>query len=128
MNVEKQHYLETADIETASDDYASRFSGEVGRFFLERQLAITLAILERYDAPTLLDVGGGHGQLAIPLARRDFQVTVTGSADSCAERLRKELPPHTGTRNHCRGCLPRRPGSDIMRGSSRRVCRMERFF
>ena len=30
---------ETADIETASDDYAGRFAGAVGTWFLERQAA-----------------------------------------------------------------------------------------
>lgn len=82
-------FLETADIETASDDYASRFEGEVGRFFLEIQKDITLAFLDGLEGAKILDVGGGHAQLAIPLIERGFDVTVTGSDDCCQNRLKR---------------------------------------
>lgn len=36
---------EAADIETSSDDYARRFSGGVGRWFLETQTRLTLKLL-----------------------------------------------------------------------------------
>jgi SAM-dependent methyltransferase len=36
---------------------------------------------------TVLDVGGGHAQLAGPLARTGWQVTVLGSNPACARRL-----------------------------------------
>lgn len=36
---------------------------------------------------SFLDVGGGHGQLAVPLAEDGFRGTVTGSAPECAKRL-----------------------------------------
>lgn len=42
-------------------------------------------------ARTVLDVGGGHGQLAGPMARAGHEVTVLGSAAVCARRLQKEL-------------------------------------
>lgn len=84
-------YLETADIETASDDYATRFSGEVGTYFLQVQYDITRACLGDETGATILDVGGGHAQLAIPLARDGFDVTVTGSDGSCRHRLDREL-------------------------------------
>ena len=35
----------------------------------------------------MLDVGGGHGQLAIPLCRAGYRVTVLGSDASCRRRL-----------------------------------------
>ena len=90
---ENGSFPETADIETASEDYATRFSGEVGSYFLDLQLAITLQLLNDYSATTLLDVGGGHGQLAVPLAQKGYQVTVTGSDDSCRQRLDARLSP-----------------------------------
>ncbi len=85
-------YLETADIETASDDYASRFSGEAGNFFLQQQTEITLSLLDDLPHASILDVGGGHAQLACPLVKKGFNVTVTGSDDICRERLDKQLP------------------------------------
>ncbi len=84
-------FPETADIETASDDYATRFSGKVGEFFLEMQLKKVVSLLEKYDNPALLDVGGGHGQLAVPLIKAGYDVTVTGSDDSCETQLKKQL-------------------------------------
>lgn len=81
------HLLETADIETASDDYASRFAGPVGDYFLAVQAQLTLALLRDFPGASVLDVGGGHAQLTRPLAENGYKVTVTGSADSCRARL-----------------------------------------
>lgn len=97
------NFLETADIETSSDDYASRFAGPVGEYFLKTQLEILLSVLQPDFAPgsTILDVGGGHGQLAIPLVQHGYRVTVTGSHDSCRQRLTKELAEGTYTYRTC---------------------------
>jgi len=38
-------------------------------------------------------VGGGHAQLARPLAASGFRITVTGSEAVCRERLDRSLPP-----------------------------------
>jgi methyltransferase family protein len=79
---------EDADIETSSDEYARRFSGSVGRWFLELQAQITLDLLRDLRAgATVLDVGGGHAQLTGPLLAAGFNVLVTGSDPSCATRL-----------------------------------------
>lgn len=78
---------ETADIETASDDYARRFSGPTGRWMLDVQERITLGLLAEQPKATVLDVGGGHGQLAFPLCRCGYDVTVLGSAESCRKRI-----------------------------------------
>ncbi len=83
------HLTETADIETASDDYASRFSGSVGEYFLDVQAQLTLELLQDMPGASVLDVGGGHAQLTTPLARNGYNVTVTGSADICRARLDK---------------------------------------
>ncbi len=80
------------DIETASEDYARRFSGEVGDYFLAVQSAIVLKLLEPVRNPTILDVGGGHAQLAVPLVNNGYSVTVTGSDPSCRRRLDERLP------------------------------------
>lgn len=79
---------EDADIETSSDDYARRFQGDVGRWFLETQTRVALKLLR--DLPTgasILDVGGGHGQIAPSLIEAGYEVTVVGSSPICAARL-----------------------------------------
>ncbi len=86
-------FLETADIETASDDYARRFAGPVGAYFLQTQLETVLELLpDLKPGASVLDVGGGHAQLAVPLAEKGCKVTVTGSDDSCRNRLARQLP------------------------------------
>jgi ubiquinone/menaquinone biosynthesis C-methylase UbiE len=82
-----QIFPETADIETSSDDYASRFSGPTGEWMLGVQERITLGFLKDKPGATILDVGGGHGQLAIPLCRDGYKVTVLGSSESCKKRI-----------------------------------------
>lgn len=87
-------FSETADIETASDDYALRFSGAAGRWMLREQLrcfwrvAKACGVTERAK---VLDVGGGHAQIANPLADVGYDVTVTGSAEVCAAKLDSQI-------------------------------------
>lgn len=80
---------EDADVETSSEGYARRFSGPVGAWFLEVQTRATLDLLHPWRAATLLDVGGGHGQVTGPLVEAGHDVTVYGSADVCRERVRE---------------------------------------
>jgi len=82
-----------ADIETSSDDYAKRFSGKVGEYFLSVQGKITLDLLKPWHKAKVLDVGGGHAQLAVPLVNNGFDVTIVGSDESCRTRLDKFLQP-----------------------------------
>jgi len=84
-------YPETADIETSSEDYARRFSGAAGKWMLKIQEDIVTGWLSQFQTATILDVGGGHGQLAIPLAAAGFPVTVLGSDASCNQRIQKEV-------------------------------------
>ena len=91
--IENLPFSETADIATASDDYACRFAGAVGDYFLSVQLDIVLDYLSSGHRSAILDVGGGHGQLAIPLIRRGFQLTITGSDPICRSRLDRALRP-----------------------------------
>lgn len=81
------------DVETASEGYARRFAGEVGRYFLDVQAETVLDLLAPWPQARVLEVGGGHAQLAGPLVERGFRVTVTGSEESCRERLDRALPP-----------------------------------
>jgi 2-polyprenyl-3-methyl-5-hydroxy-6-metoxy-1,4-benzoquinol methylase len=79
------------DVETASEDYARRFAGPVGAWFLQVQARIMLDLLARWPAARVLDFGGGHGQLAGALVEAGHDVTVFGSPGACAERLRPWL-------------------------------------
>jgi SAM-dependent methyltransferase len=81
-------FAETADVDTSSDDYARRFAGPVGEWFLERQASATRELLA--DMPpgaSVLDVGGGHAQLTPTLVAAGYDVLVVGSDASCASRL-----------------------------------------
>jgi SAM-dependent methyltransferase len=79
---------EDADIESSSEKYARRFDGPVGRWFVDFQARITLECLAGLPAgATILDVGGGHAQVAPPLVEAGYRVTVVGSDPSCGKRL-----------------------------------------
>ena len=76
------------DVETSSEDYARRFAGPVGAWLLEVQARLTLGLLAAYPGASVLDVGGGHGQLTAPLVEAGYDVTVLSSAETCVERIR----------------------------------------
>lgn len=93
--VDCERHSQRADIETSSDEYASRFAGPVGEYLLQVQEEVTLSLLEPWQGCQVLDVGGGHGQLAVPLVREGFRVTVAASDVACRERLDRALPPES---------------------------------
>jgi len=78
---------EPADIQTSSEEYAKRFAGKSGAWMLHVQTEAVLDLMGRDMRVSILDVGGGHGQLAHPLCERGAEVTVAGSAPECAKRL-----------------------------------------
>src|SRR6478672_8026708 len=79
---------EDADISTSSEDYARRFAGSAGRWFLETQTSMTLSLLSGLPSgASILDVGGGHAQITPPLIEAGFQVTVVASDPVCRARL-----------------------------------------
>lgn len=80
---------EDADVETSSDAYARRFAGRVGAFFLERQARAVLELLRPWPRASVLDVGGGHGQLTGALVAAGYAVTVLGSDPACEARVRE---------------------------------------
>lgn len=83
------HGSETADVDTASDDYAERFAGELGAWFLEVQASIILDLLSHLPRnATVIDVGGGHAQVTPALLDAGYGVVVVGSDPSSGMRLR----------------------------------------
>jgi len=87
-----ENFPETADIETASEAYARRFAGPVGAYFLAEQTRITGKLLAGMTNCSILDVGGGHCQLAPALVEWGHRVTITGSDDVCRSRPEQMLP------------------------------------
>jgi SAM-dependent methyltransferase len=84
--------VEDADIATSSEDYARRFTGAVGRWFVETQARITLSLLSTLPVgSSILDVGGGHAQITPPLLEGGYEVTVVGSDPACDVRLQPWL-------------------------------------
>lgn len=84
---------EEADVETSSAAYARRFAGGVGAWFLDVQAKATLELLAPWPGASVLDVGGGHGQLTGPLVEARYAVTVFGSRNDCGERVRAWTEP-----------------------------------
>ena len=80
---------EDADVVTSSDAYSRRFAGGVGRFFLERQAEAVLDLLRPWPGASVLDVGGGHGQVTGPLLDAGYAVSVLGSSPACEARVRE---------------------------------------
>jgi len=80
---------ETPDIETSSDSYAQRFSGAAGYYLLSIQQATIADALSAPFGSTVLDVGGGHGQLVPDLLKSGHDVTLTGSSNDCYKRVRE---------------------------------------
>ena len=84
-------YPETCDIHSSTDEYAARFKGSVGAWMLSVQERIFLKFLGETGAKTVLDVGGGHGQLAVPMCRDGYDVTVLGSSPEGAHRIQQVI-------------------------------------
>ncbi len=80
---------EDADVETSSDAYARRFAGPVGSYFLEVQAEATLDLLRPWPGASVVDVGGGHGQVTGPLVEAGYRVTVLGSEPTCEHRVKE---------------------------------------
>lgn len=80
------------DVVTSTANYAKRFRGSVGEFFLNVQKGEVLRQIRDRKSESVLDVGGGHGQLAKALAENGLVVTVTGSESQCEARMRAEMP------------------------------------
>ena len=82
--------VENADVHASSDEYARRFLGGVGDWMLKTQENALTSMLPSH-VRTVLDIGGGHGQIALPLSRLGRSVTILGSSPVCAHRMRDEI-------------------------------------
>jgi len=78
---------EFPDIESSSIDYRSRFSGEVGKWFLDTQTHHTVEALKQFRCGKALDVGGGHGQNVGTLLELGLSTEIMGSTPSCGMLL-----------------------------------------
>jgi ubiquinone/menaquinone biosynthesis C-methylase UbiE len=79
---------EAVDIETSSAKYARRFQGETGRWFLTVQGKATLNLIDLLgECSSVLEVGGGHGQLTPFLVEAGYRVSVHGSTEDCRARI-----------------------------------------
>ena len=79
------------DVHSSNDSYALRFQGGIGTFFLDIQTREIVNVILGSRAKSVLDVGGGHCQIAKPITDLRLDVTVTGSTDECEQRLRRQL-------------------------------------
>jgi ubiquinone/menaquinone biosynthesis C-methylase UbiE len=84
-------YVEQCDVHSSSDEYARRFTGALGQWMLEVQTRAVMELIEPWQSGTVLDVGGGHAQLATPLSRAGYAVTILGSDSACGYRPRSLL-------------------------------------
>lgn len=82
-----EHNTTTPDADTASDDYAKRFSGPIGSYLLAEQNHIIGELLGASGPCRVLEVGGGHAQLSPALLEAGHEVWVQGSTPECVTRL-----------------------------------------
>lgn len=83
---------ETPDIETSSDDYARRFAGAAGQYFLAIQSAALEHLMRDLRGTAVLEVGGGHAQLVSTFLRNDCTLTILGSDAGTHDRVRTLHP------------------------------------
>jgi ubiquinone/menaquinone biosynthesis C-methylase UbiE len=78
------------DIDTATDAYRARFAGPVGSYFLDIQQRLVLEMLESEDLSncSVLEIGGGHGQITEALLERGCRVCIHGSSPEALDRVR----------------------------------------
>ena len=87
-NMKKPPFL-APDIETSSDNYRSRFAGELGAYFLKVQADTVISLLPATNQRTLkiLEIGGGHCQLVEALLKTGHEVWVHGSSAAALTRV-----------------------------------------
>jgi ubiquinone/menaquinone biosynthesis C-methylase UbiE len=81
------------DIETSSPGYAARFSGRAGAYLLSVQTENVRDLIAPYSGGSLLEIGGGHGQLVDLYEQLGFAYQIQGSDQACFAYALKNLPP-----------------------------------
>ena len=80
--------VEQPDVHSSTEVYARRFEGQAGRYLLDVQTRALLRLVAPWPGASVLDVGGGHGQAAAPLAEAGYAVTVLASGVAAFGRTR----------------------------------------
>lgn len=81
-----------ADLDPSTDRYAARFSGPAGEWLLSVQTKAVREMIAPWRGGTVLDVGGGHGQVAGPLMDDGHDVTVLASSERAYGQAAKLNP------------------------------------
>lgn len=82
-----------ADLDASTGRYANRFRGKSGQWLLSCQTAALRKLVRSDRDASVLDVGGGHGQIAAPLLADGHAVTVHASSDAAlGQALRLDHP------------------------------------
>ena len=93
MNAVADIGSDQADLDPSTDRYAQRFQGAAGEWLLSRQTHALRTHLKGESALNILDVGGGHAQVARPLCADGHRVTVHASSqDALGQVLKFEHP------------------------------------
>ena len=82
---------DTPDLESSTDEYANRFTGDVGRWFLDIQDKALSRSLGAIPPARVLDIGGGHGQNIHVCTRYNHHLTILGSHQDCAQRIQDSI-------------------------------------
>lgn len=80
------------DIETASEGYRTRFEGPVGEYLLNTQAEAVLSLFPPAGSPAplkVLEIGGGHAQLAPHFLAAGHEVWIQGSSGAALSRIRE---------------------------------------
>jgi ubiquinone/menaquinone biosynthesis C-methylase UbiE len=78
-----------ADLDPSTERYAARFRGAAGEWLLSRQTDALLQLLGPEKNLRILDVGGGHGQIAAPLLQQGHSVMVHASSTRALGQVTK---------------------------------------
>jgi 2-polyprenyl-3-methyl-5-hydroxy-6-metoxy-1,4-benzoquinol methylase len=85
------------DVVSSADAYARRFAGPIGAYLLNEQNQTALRFAKPWRSGTVLDVGGGHAQLAVPMVNQGYNVTILASETSCLDRPNRLLGSRVNT-------------------------------
>lgn len=77
-----------ADLDPSTERYARRFEGPAGAWLLSRQTDALRRLIAPWPGATVLDIGGGHGQVATPLIEDGHRVLVHASSEAALGRIR----------------------------------------